>query len=69
MLSDQEVPETPSLVSIKGTKPIGVCSFCGEDIVAPTDVLVWVDEESFHQACYQSHLARRMADEGIRPAI
>ena len=69
MLSEKGASDMPGLVPPQDTKPIGVCSFCGHDIVAPTDVLVWADEESFHQACYQSHLARRMTDEGIRPAI
>ena len=69
MQSDHRPSDTPRLVANRDSKPIGVCSFCGHDIVAPADVLVWVDDESFHQACYQSHLARRMTDEGIRPAI
>ena len=62
-------PDGPILVSKAGAKPIGQCAFCDLDIVAPGDVLVWVDEESFHQACYHAHLARKMTDEGIRPAI
>ena len=61
--------ELPSVTSRPAAKIIGSCAFCGRDIAAPADVLVWADEESYHQPCYQAHLARRMTDEGVRPAV
>ncbi|HVL82513.1 MAG TPA: hypothetical protein VM840_13065 [Actinomycetota bacterium] len=61
--------DLPIVTSRVEPKVIGSCAFCGRDIAAPGDVLVWVDEESYHQPCYQAHLARRMTDEGVRPAV
>ena len=59
----------PQAAEANGHTPIGQCDFCGRDIVAPSQVLVWADDRSYHQDCYQSHLARRMTDEGVPPSV
>lgn len=69
-MSNQQQPSNVGHLAPRlASKAIGECAFCGHEIVAPADVLVWADDASYHQACYQTHLARKMTDEGIRPAI
>lgn len=65
----QKAPVAPTLVHGAGVMPIGECEYCGHDIVAPSDILVWAEDRSFHQTCYQAYLARRTSDQGVRPAI
>lgn len=43
--------------------PIGQCEYCGHEIVAPRDVLVWVDEHSYHQRCYQELVEQQISSE------
>ncbi len=68
--TDSRLPADPS--AARGATPsgmaIGQCDFCGDDIVAPGQVLVWAADLSYHQPCYQSYLARLRTDEGIGPA-
>ncbi|HVE91566.1 MAG TPA: hypothetical protein VNE62_04580 [Actinomycetota bacterium] len=68
-MAGSPVPEGASITSVSGATPVGQCDFCHGDIVVPREVLVWVDDHSYHRGCYQAHLARSAVDEGIRPAI
>ncbi len=43
--------------------PIGQCEFCGRDIVAPQDVLVWAEEHTYHRDCYQTVVSERISNE------
>lgn len=38
---------------------IGSCEQCGDDIFAPQQVLVWSEEHTYHQGCYQALLEQR----------
>lgn len=41
---------------------IGHCEFCGEEILAPRDALVWVDDHTYHQDCYRAFLEQRIGE-------
>jgi hypothetical protein len=43
------------------TMAIGRCEHCGADILAPQDILVWAEDHTFHQPCYQQVVERRIA--------
>ncbi len=43
--------------------PIGQCEFCGGDILAPQDTLVWAEDHTYHQNCYQAHLEEQITEE------
>lgn len=43
--------------------PIGQCEHCGRDILAPQDMLVWAEDHTYHQACYQSLVSERISSE------
>jgi hypothetical protein len=50
-------------ISRRADMPIGQCEFCGQDILAPDDVLVWSEEHSYHEQCYRSFLEQRISGE------
>lgn len=41
--------------------PIGECAHCGLEIVAPHDIVVWVEGSSFHRTCYDLRVANDIA--------
>lgn len=41
--------------------PIGSCEHCGRDILAPQDILVWSEDHTYHQVCYQQVVEQQIA--------